>query len=82
MTNRLPALMAEKQLKENRVINVSVVARELGVSRQYLHKWVKDVFKGYDKEMIDRFCDYFNCEPGDIIIRVKDEQQREPVGVV
>lgn len=82
MTNRLLELMAEKQIKEHRPITVTIMSREMGMSRQAIYDWINDDLTSYPKKTINQFCEYFDCNPGDLIIRTKeaDEPELEPAG--
>ncbi|HEX2906684.1 MAG TPA: helix-turn-helix transcriptional regulator [Phototrophicaceae bacterium] len=72
MQNRLLALMGEKQARENRPITSTEVARAVGMSRQAIHKWIHNDIGAYPSDTLDRLCEYFDCEVGDILYRVKD----------
>lgn len=36
--------------------------------------WKQNQLKHLDSDSLDRLCEFFECEPGDIIVRVKSEQ--------
>ena len=85
MTNRLIDLMSDWQKENRKPLTVTQLARELGVSRQEIYDWINDNLQYYSKDMIDKICDYFNCEPGDLIVRMpkqaeENERQPEPGG--
>ena len=67
MRNRLPVLMAEKQIKTNQIITAAVVARETGLSRQAIYKWIHGDVSEFREDIIERLCDYFECEVGDLL---------------
>ncbi len=77
MKNRLLVLMGEKQAKENRPINGAVVAREIGLTRQAINKWVNEDIKEFSADTIDRLCEYFDCEVGDLLYRVKNQKSQQ-----
>lgn len=65
--NNLITLMGEKQAKEGRVINASVVAKETGLTRQAISKWTRQEVSEFREEIIERLCKYFECEIGDLL---------------
>jgi putative transcriptional regulator len=48
-------------------IPVSVAADEIGIHRVTLSKLIKQEMNQYDVETLVKLCDYFNCEPGDLL---------------
>lgn len=67
MKNRMITLMGKKQVDENRPINASTVARETGLTRQAISKWVRGDVTEFREDMLQRLCKYFNCELGDLL---------------
>ncbi len=67
MKNRVAALIGEKQAKENRVITAAEVARETGLTRQVISKWINNEIVSYRSEMLETLCKYFGCEVGDLL---------------
>jgi len=65
--NRLVRLMGEKQSKEERPINASTVARETGLTRQAISKWVRGDVTEFRGEIVQKLCKYFKCELGDLL---------------
>lgn len=78
MTNRLIDLMSDEQKKRRKPLTVAQLARDLGVSRQYIYEWLNDDLEFYSKAMIDRICDYFDVEPGDLIVREPKASEANP----
>lgn len=67
MINRLPALIGQKQVNENRVINVATIAQETGLSRQTIYSWLNNELQRFDKDTIEILCKYFKCDVGDLL---------------
>lgn len=65
--NRVLALMGEKQARENRPINGAIVAREVGLTRQAISKWIKGDISHFSSDTIIALCKYFECEIGDLL---------------
>ena len=66
---RLKELIAEKERKENRRITYSSIAEETQVSTRTLSLMATQRMKSIGIGTIDRLTAYFNCEPGDLIVR-------------
>lgn len=76
MYNRLPKLIGEKGAKENRLINISDLARETGISRFTLHKWMKNELEQYRADTIESLCKYFRCDVGDLLyVEIEGQNQ-------
>lgn len=72
MRNRLLALMGEKQAKTNQSVTAVEVSRAVGMSRQAIHKWIHNEIASYPAETLDKLCEFFDCEVGDILVRVDE----------
>lgn len=60
----LSRLMGEQKLK------IIDVARETGLNRNTVTLLYKETATRVDLEAIDKLCEYFNCEVGDLFERV------------
>jgi putative transcriptional regulator len=67
IVSRLPMLMAQKQMRENRKINAVTVARETGLSRPTIANWIRSDLKRFEEETIIILCQYFECGIGDLL---------------
>ena len=74
MKNRLVALMGAKQAAEGKVINATTVAKETGLTRQAIHKWLNGDIQEFRGETIESLCRYFKCEIGDLLYIDREEQ--------
>jgi putative transcriptional regulator len=52
-----------------RKLNVTELARELGVPRSSIDALYKDEAQRIDLTVIDSLCEYFSCEIGDLLER-------------
>lgn len=71
--NRLKELLAIKSRLENRSINLKQCAEETGVSYRSIRRWADQDTTRFDEPIIIALCDYFDCTPGDLLIRVVEE---------
>lgn len=78
MQNRILALMGEMQAKTNRPVSQADVAEYIGMTPQAFSKWVNNNVNSYAVDKLDKLCEFFNCEPGDILVRVSSAQSISP----
>lgn len=71
--SQVTRLMAEKQLRENRLITPSELARETGLSYPTVLSWVRSDLRRFDEVAIVAFCKYFDCDLGDLLV-LEDEK--------
>jgi putative transcriptional regulator len=72
IVSRLPILMAEKQMRENRKINAITIARETGLARPTIASWIKSDLKRFDEATIVTLCQYFDCGLSDLLVLEDD----------
>lgn len=71
---RVQELLADKQFVENRVITITELASETGISRVTLSKMINQ--RGYTTgtDNLDRLCKFFECPLEKLAEYVPDEQ--------
>lgn len=70
---RLKQLIAEKEFKERRKITYKVIQDETGLSSTTIAKLLS--YKGVnriDGTTLDKLCDFFGCQVGDILLYIPD----------
>lgn len=67
--NRVQELLAKKGRIEERTISLRTAASETGVALNTIHAWSRNRVQRYDAEQIIVFCDYFECEIADLLVR-------------
>ncbi|MDN5347461.1 MAG: putative transcriptional regulator [Clostridia bacterium] len=74
---RVKNLWDEKQQKEKRRIPLLEISKDTGINRNTLAKLTDPRQKPYNTtvEVIDKLCKYFDCQPGDLLVYVPDEEQ-------
>jgi DNA-binding Xre family transcriptional regulator len=70
--NRILALMGELQAKKNVSVTQADVAQYVGMTPQAFSKWVNNDIRSYSVDVLDKLCEYFDCEVGDILYRRTD----------
>ena len=68
---RLRELMAAKGRAERRKITYDTIWTQSGVSRNTLTKLANDQSAMVGLSVIDRLCDYFQCQPGDLFVFIE-----------
>lgn len=75
--NRLVALIGEKQAKTNKPVSQADVANAVGLSRQAIHKWTRNEIKTYPADTLDKLCQFFDCQVGDILVYEAERKAKE-----
>jgi putative transcriptional regulator len=72
---RLKELIAEKSFREDRRVTLDEVSKRTGISRNTLSRIVNT--RGYNTttDVIDALCTYFDCEVGQIMAHIKNDQK-------
>jgi putative transcriptional regulator len=65
--NRLFELIRQRELKESRRITQKEIAEFAGVSEHTMINWIRNDQTRYETTVIERICDYFDCEIGDLL---------------
>jgi len=65
--NRLKVLIAEKEIRERRKLTYRIIAHETGISLSILTGYVTQRVNRFDGSTLERLCNYFACQPGDIL---------------
>lgn len=77
--SKLPALVGEKQKRENRVISPVEIASETGLSKQTIYAWLRDnaTFDTLDSDTASAFCVFFEATLNDIVDIVPNPRRGE-----
>lgn len=67
MVSLLPTLIGQKQVEENRVLNVATIAAETDIPKQTIYNWLNGDIRRFDADIIEKLCTYFNCDVGDLL---------------
>jgi putative transcriptional regulator len=65
----------DKAFYEKRKISLNEVANETGIGRATLTRMLNKQGYSVGTDVVDRLCDYFDCEIGDLLVRVPDRKQ-------
>lgn len=71
---KLKALLSDREFAEGRSISLQEVSEQTGISRVTLSKLANH--KGYNAktDVIDRLCDYFECEIQELVQHIPNEK--------
>jgi putative transcriptional regulator len=72
LKNKFWELLHNKEIAEHKDISISEVARETGIARKTLQAWAHNQITRYDAPVIEGLCNYFNCNPGDLIVKINE----------
>jgi putative transcriptional regulator len=65
--------LIDKAFKENRKITLNEVAEETDIGRATLTRIVNKRDYNVRTDVIDKLCEYFDCEVSEIMVRVKSQ---------
>lgn len=65
--------LIDKAFKENRKITLNEVAKETKIGRATLTRIVNKRDYNVRTDVIDKLCEYFDCEVSEIMVRVKSQ---------
>ena len=83
--NRFAELLAKKERIEERRISRRIVAEETGISLSSVQNWASNSLTRFDSHQIAVFCDYLQCEPGDLIVLAREDvegQMKTPLAAI
>jgi putative transcriptional regulator len=69
--NKLKIKIAEKEFKENRKLTYRTISQETGISTTTLTKYINQG-GGIDPGTLEKLCEYFQCQPGDLLVYSPD----------
>ena len=72
---RLRELIAVKARQERRKVSYQDVRTQSGVGRNTLTRLANDRADMVAISTVDRLCAYFDCQPGELFIYVRESQQ-------
>lgn len=75
--NRFLYLLTEKERKEGRRILQKEIAEAVGVPNHTIGRWIRDEVERYERELMERICDYFQCDIADLLYLDPEEDGEE-----
>ncbi len=76
---KLKEMIANKEFAEGRRITIGEVAEATGIHRMTLSKMINH--RGYNTgtDNLDKLCEYFNCQIGDLVEYIPENRSDEQV---
>ena len=71
---RLRELIAAKGRQERRKITYDDILAQTGVNKNTLTKLANDRAAMVGISVINRLCDYFDCQPGDLFVYIRESE--------
>ena len=69
---RLWELWGERRRAEKRPVTVEEIAQATGISRGTLSRLLNDPGYVTTTRVVDKLCEYFGCQPGDLLVHIPD----------
>lgn len=84
VVNRFAELLAAKARREGRgKISRGEVSQATGLAMATIDTYARNEVTRFDAQVIKALCDYFECEPGDLLVLEEvDEPSSEPFDLV
>lgn len=76
--NRLRVLIAEKELREHRKLTYRTISEETKIPISTLTDYMTQKISRFDGPTLEKLCEYFSVQPGDILIYTKEPPVPEP----
>lgn len=73
--SNLQVLHSLREAKEARKIPYREVSAKTGVAASTISALMNDKVTLFNADTLDRLCQFYECEPGDIVVRVKDQER-------
>jgi len=67
LKNRLLILIQERERKIGRRVKLKDLASFVGVTNHTITSWIRNDVRKYEAHIIEGFCDYFDCDVGDLL---------------
>jgi DNA-binding Xre family transcriptional regulator len=67
LKNRLLTLIQAREQKINRRVKLKDLAEFVGVTHNTITSWIRNDVRKYEAHIIEGFCDYFDCDVGDLL---------------
>lgn len=74
MENRLKQLLFKKMQEEQKIITPTLLAKETGISRPTIHRWLANDVTHFPGDTIEVLCKYLKCEVGELLVMVDTTQ--------
>lgn len=74
---RLKERMLDKGFREKRVIKLNEIIEQTGVARSTLNRILNVHGYSTSTEVLDKLCEYFDCEIQDLVERVRETRERD-----
>ena len=78
LKNRLLILIQERERKIGRRIKMKDLADFAGVTYPTLRSWTQNDVRKYEAQIIEGFCEYFDCDVADLLYFEWEEVEKAP----
>ncbi|QPC81088.1 helix-turn-helix transcriptional regulator [Phototrophicus methaneseepsis] len=82
VVNRTKELLAIKSRREQRRITIRDIESETGLDKSVVHRWLQNEVRRIDLHVLEGWCNYLDCEPGDILVRETVEKADESPEII
>jgi len=72
LQNRFKILLAEKETRDGRSYSYRNIHDLTGIAPRTLTEYANNRVSRFDEKTLESLCDFFECEPGNLIVRIPD----------
>jgi DNA-binding Xre family transcriptional regulator len=67
LRNRFLTLLAQKEIAEQRRIKINEIVDETGIAFTTIQRWMRNEITKAEGPVLEAFCEYFDCDVGDLL---------------
>lgn len=77
LKNRLLILIQERERKINRRVKLKDLAEFVNITNHTVTSWIRNDVRKYEAHIVEGFCEYFDCDLGDLLYFDDVEVERD-----
>jgi len=67
LKNRLLLLIQERERAMGRRVKLKDLSSFVGITNHTVTSWIRNEVRKYEAQIVEGFCDYFDCDIGDLL---------------
>jgi putative transcriptional regulator len=66
--------MGERETKTGQRVTAKAISQATGITEKTLSRLINQETSRIDFDVLERLCEFFDCQPGEILVRVQDTE--------
>lgn len=75
IVTRIKMQIAQKEEVEGRQISYDEISNKTGIAPSTISRWATNMATRYDADTLKSFCQFFNCQVGDLLVYLSNGQE-------